>query len=162
MRFQDLLRAPEPPSTIFSPLSLSLSPFLPRFSPRVFRRGVDRRGFDPRAARAAVNLSGNPRSIAAPLRAPDDAIFSVLPARNVGGKRGKLNVGHVDPPPSERTVVIPDIAPRVIDYRELSITADTEDGQRKREREGEKSNCYGWLKMAKRFRPIDKKRTIFP
>lgn len=85
MRFQDLLRAPEPPSTIFPPLSLSL--FLPRFSPRVFRRGVDRRGFDPRAARAAVNLSGNPRSIAAPLRAPDDAIFSVLPARNVGGKR---------------------------------------------------------------------------
>ena len=162
MRFQDLLRAPEPPSTIFSPLSLSLSPFLPRFSPRVFRRGVDRRGFDPRAARAAVNLSGNPRSIAAPLRAPDDAIFSVLPARNVGGKRGKLNVGHVGPPPSERTVVIPDIAPRVIDYRELSITADTEDGQRKREREGEKSNCYRWLKMAKRFRPIDKKRTIFP
>ena len=144
MRFQDLLRAPEPPSTIFSPLSLSLSPFLPRFSPRVFRRGVDRRGFDPRAARAAVNLSGNPRSIAAPLRAPDDAIFSVLPARNVGGKRGKLNVGHVDPPPSERTVVIPDIAPRVIDYRELSITADTEDGQKERERERERRELL-WM-----------------
>lgn len=47
-------------------------------------------------------------------------------------------MGHVGPPPSERTVVIPDIAPRVIDYRELSITADTEDGQRKRERERER------------------------
>lgn len=53
-------------------------------------------------------------------------------------------MGHVGPPPSERTVVIPDIAPRVIDYRELSITADTEDGQKERERERERRELL-WM-----------------